>query len=76
MSGLGTDDGVRQALESALVKDDNPGVRIAAVEGLRNISSGDTRQVMERVSRYDSNEYIRAEARRALEVERVSVTHL
>ena len=76
LSGLGADDEVRRALATALVDDDNPGVRVAVIEGLRNISTADTRQVMERVAQQESNQYIRAEARRALDVGRPVATHL
>ncbi|MDP6018318.1 MAG: HEAT repeat domain-containing protein [Candidatus Latescibacteria bacterium] len=76
LSGLAEDDRVRQALQQALVADDNPGVRVAAIEGLRSISNNDTRQVFERVSRYEENEYIRAEAQRALLGKAPAATHL
>ncbi|MDA0335445.1 MAG: HEAT repeat domain-containing protein [bacterium] len=76
LSGLGADDGVRRALQQVLVEDDNAGVRVAAIEGLRNISHDDTRDVMERVSRFEPNPYIRAEARHALDVGRAIPTHL
>lgn len=75
LSGLAADDRVRQALQQALLADDNPGVRVAAIEGLRDLSDGDTRQVLQRVSRSESNEYIRAEARRAVAA-RPAPTHL
>jgi hypothetical protein len=76
LSGLAADDRVRHALQQALLDDDNPGVRVAAIEGLRDLSDEETRQVFERVSRSESNQYIRAEARRAVDAGRPAPIHL
>lgn len=67
LSGLAADGTVRQALQKALLADDNAGVRVAAIQGLRHMTDIDTRQVLERVRYSEVNEYIRTEARRALD---------
>ncbi len=67
LSGLAQDDDVRQALHRALLDDTNPGVRVAAVEGLRSFRDHETRQVLEQAIYFESNQYIRAEARRTLD---------
>jgi len=72
---LAGDEQVREALRTALRRDVNPGVRVAAIEALREFRDQATLQVLKRQMRVDDNEYIRAEARRALEKWRaVSVT--
>ena len=56
-----------QALCQALLQDENPGVRVAAVEALRESRDQATLQVLEQKMHVDDNEYIRATARRAFE---------
>lgn len=67
LRGLAGDEQVRQALCQALLEDGNPGVRVAAVEALRNFQDQATLQVLEQKTVDDDNEYIRAEARRAVD---------
>ena len=66
LKGLAGDEQVRQALRTALLEDGNPGVRVAAIEALRQFQDQATLQVLERKMQVDENEYIRAEAGRAL----------
>lgn len=66
LSGQTGDEHVRRALSEALLHDANPGVRVAAVEALRDRRDLDTRDALERSAQSESNEYIRAEANRAL----------
>lgn len=66
LSGLAADLQVRQALQQALLEDDNAGVRVAAIEGLRNVTDGETRRVLERVSHSEVNAYIRTVASQVL----------
>lgn len=63
---LAGDAQVRQALQQALLGDTNAGIRVAAIEGLRSFRDQATLRVLERME-VDDNEYVRAEARRALE---------
>lgn len=66
LSGQAGDERVRRALQECLLHDANPGVRVAAIEALRDLHDGDTRQAFERSALSETNEYIRAEAHRAL----------
>lgn len=67
LKGLADDEQVRQALRTALLEDDNSGVRVAAIEALRAFQDQATLRVLERKMQIDENEYIRAEAGRALD---------
>lgn len=70
LRGLAADEEVRRALHQALLEDDNPGVRIAAIDGLRSLRDPATRQALARSAHAEANQYIRAEARRALAEDR------
>ncbi len=72
LKALAGDEQVRQALRTALLEDDNSGVRVAAIEALRKFQDQATLQVLERKMQVDENEYIRAEAGRALDEWRAS----
>lgn len=68
LSSLTQDGAVRRALQQVLTTDENAGVRVAAIEGLRQLQDDETQHVLQRVSQTETNEYIRAEARRAIQL--------
>ena len=72
LQGLTGDEQVLQALRQALLEDGNPGVRVAAIEALRNLQDQATLEVLVQKSVGDENEYIRAEARQAVDRWRVA----
>lgn len=60
---------VRQALRHVLKEDTNMGVRVAAIEAIATFRDSATLELMQRLL-VDDNDYIRLEARRALEAVR------
>ncbi len=70
LAGMAAEKDVRQVFRQALQQDANMGVRVAAIEAIASFRDSATLDLMQRLMVHDENDYIRLEARRALETAR------
>jgi len=73
LASMAAEKEVRQAFRQVLKEDENMGVRVAAIEAIAAFRDSATLALMKRLVIQDDNNYIRLEARRALEMARAEM---